>query len=698
MKLNRLMASMLVATSLSVFAQASKTDPVAAPVLAAPTAASKTTSPITVSAVDPYAVEYSAGRFLDPIKAKSAWGRGYTGKGSTILIIDTGINTKSPEFAGRIKGTIDYTRTSVEDTNGHGSNVAGIAAAARNATGMTGVAYDANLLIAKVATGTSYDFNSALKAIQWGAQNGAIVANISANEVSNADYNRYSTLIAPGVYKNTHPYYGGANYYNMATPAGLQSAMANNNIVLVVSAGNAGRMYPDNPATFATATDSKGNLVLGGRMLIVGAYDPNTGTIASFSNRAGTVCKNVVGSVCKDAYRTSDFYIMAPGVNDYSVGYGAANAYSVYSGTSQAAPSVTGAVAIINQMWPNMKPENIAKLLLQTANKNIKGYDVNTMGQGLLDLDRATQPVGALNLPTTGRINKTYNATVPTLISSGTAKIGTISNVMVVDSYNRDFYTNVKPATVAAVNPAGINPLQAVLPYTTQNNYSQLNAYSYANGFKIGDNDVRMFLSGPTGNPMLEVGHTKHYDAVDVRYAVGSFGETGTWLGNQSASLNNTVSATTYGSVGVSARLVDDQRVYSNFSYGFTRTNYNDGMVAGLNTVQSASWLVGYEKAMDLHQTVGIMLNQPTSVVRGTANVVAPNGFAADGETANWATQRVSLTPDVREYRVGTYYRYTDRSKLSNTSLTAFAEQRYNYMAQQGVKNTVVGFALDQRF
>jgi hypothetical protein len=336
--------------------------------------------------------------------------------------------------------------------------------------------------------------------------------------------------------------------------------------------------------------------------------------------------------------------------------------------------------------------------LLQTANKNIKGYDVNTMGQGLLDLDRATQPVGGLNIPTTGRVNKAYNAAVPTLITSGTAKIGAISNVMVVDSYNRDFYTTVKPATVAAVNYAGINPLQAVLPYTTQNNYSQLNGYSYANGFKLGDNDVRMFLNGPTGNPMLEVGHNKSYNGVDVRYAVGTFGEAGTWLGNQGSNTANTVSATTYGSVGVSARLVDDQRVYSNVSYGFTRTNYADGMVAGLNTVQSASWLVGYEKAMDQHQTVGVMLNQPTSVVRGTANVVAPNGFAADGETANWATQRVSLTPDVREYRVGTYYRYTDRSKMSNTSLTAFAEQRYNYMAQAGVKNTVVGFAIDQRF
>lgn len=697
MKLNRLAASMLVATSLSVFAQASKTDPVAAPTLAAPTAVSKV-APAPAPIVDPYAKEYSAGRFLDPINAKAAWDRGYTGKGSTILIIDTGINTRSPEFAGRIKGTIDYTRTSIEDTNGHGSNVAGIAAAARNMTGMTGVAFDANLLIAKVSTGSSYDMNSALKAIQWGAQNGAIVANISANEVSNADYNKYSTLIANGVYKNTHPYYGGANYYNMGTPAGLQSAMSNNNIVLVVSAGNAGRAYPDNPATYATATDSSGNLVLGGRMLIVGAYDPSTGTIASFSNRAATVCKNVVSNVCKDKYRTSDFYIMAPGVSDYSVGYGAATAYSIYSGTSQAAPTVTGAVAIINQMWPNMKPENIAKLLLATANKNIKNYDVNVMGQGLLDLDRATQPVGGLNIPTTGRVNKSYNATVPTLIGSGTAKLGTISSVMVVDSYNRDFYTNVKPATVAAVNYAGINPLQAVLPYTTQNNYSQLNGYSYANGFKLGDNDVRMFLNGPSGNPMIEVGHNKQYDGVDVRYAVGSFGEAGTWLGNQGANTAGTVSATTYASIGASARLVNDQRVYTNVSYGFTRTNYNEGMIASLGTVQSASWLVGYEKAMDQHQTVGVMLNQPTSVVRGSANVVAPSGFGSDGESINYSAQRVSLTPDACEYRVGTYYRYTDRSKLSNTSLTAFAEQRYNYMAQAGVKNTVVGFAIDQRF
>jgi subtilisin family serine protease len=87
--------------------------------------------------------EYNRGRYLGPINANSAYARGYTGKGSTILVIDTGININSPEFKNKILNTIDYTRTGILDNVGHGTNVASIAAGARNGVGTEGVAYDA---------------------------------------------------------------------------------------------------------------------------------------------------------------------------------------------------------------------------------------------------------------------------------------------------------------------------------------------------------------------------------------------------------------------------------------------------------------------------------------------------------------------------------------------------------------------------
>jgi hypothetical protein len=53
------------------------------------------------------------------------------------------------------------------------------------------------------------------------------------------------------------------------------------------------------------------------------------------------------------------------------------------SGTSQAAPHVTGAFGVLNQMWPYMKGDNLVRLVLNTANKDLPGYNVNVHGQGL---------------------------------------------------------------------------------------------------------------------------------------------------------------------------------------------------------------------------------------------------------------------------------------------------------------------------
>ena len=52
-----------------------------------------------------------------------------------------------------------------------------------------------------------------------------------------------------------------------------------------------------------------------------------------------------------------------------------------------AAPIVTGQVAVLHQMWPHMKGENLVKLVTTTADKDITGYDVNIHGQGIVDFD-----------------------------------------------------------------------------------------------------------------------------------------------------------------------------------------------------------------------------------------------------------------------------------------------------------------------
>jgi hypothetical protein len=634
--------------------------------------------------------EYNAGRYLGPINASSAYTRGYTGKGSTILIIDTGININSPEFKNKILNTIDYTRTGILDKVGHGTNVASIAAGARNGIGAEGVAYDANLLIAKVTDNTSYSFVNALKAIQWGASQNAIVANISANEVLNAAYVRNTTQIAPGVFKNTDPIYGGANYYNLIKPADWAAVLKGNNIILVVSAGNAGRAYPDNPATLATATDAAGNLVLGGRMMVVGNWNSLTNKLHVTSNAAGTICKNVVNNVCNDTYRISDFYIMAPG----TVNYGAnttVNGVAAMTGTSQAAPVVSGAVAIVNQMWPNMKPENIVKLLLVTANKSFAGYNVNTHGQGLLDLEKATRPVGVVGIPVTGR---TGTVSGGVLITSGSASLAKLSSVMVLDSFERDFYTTGNGLTIAQPN-AEFNVQQSALPYRTHNNYTQYNGYTDVYTAKSGNNLTRAYFDSRNQHHMIETGRTWQFGDVNVQVTAGGFQESGTLLGtgiNGALGYSNN-SYTTFGNAEVTKHLSHNDRVYGSVGYGVTSVNFVPGMINRLSAVQSYSWNLGFEHAFEKNHTAGLMLSQPVTVARATATATVPTSIDSNG-VVQYNQQTFSLTPPVNEMRLGAYYSYAARQ----TSVIGFAEHRQNYLGQAGVNNEVVGILINQSF
>jgi len=399
-------------------------------------------TPTAVPSADPgfYRTPEFANKATNLVRADVAYSRGWTGQGSTVLIMDTGVNANHPDLAGKIKYSQDFTKTNINDTHGHGTHVAGIVAANRDGKGMHGVAFDAKLAIAKIGTNSNINIGAASAAMAWASQySDVIVANLSANVVYQKAYTDASREVKPGLWINTHQHYGGTNYYNKETPQGMRIPA---NMVLTVSAGNSNLGYVQNPATFAVATDSAGNLVHGGRMLVVGNWNAGLGKVEGA--RAGHMCKDFVNNVCRDRYRMSDFYILAPGSGVYSTNR--TGGYSVMSGTSQAAPVVAGAVAIIHQLWPYMTPENQVQLLLKTADRNLPGYDVNTHGQGLLDLDRATQPVGSLGISTTGRTGRAAPVTAFSVPGGTGAIAAQVSSVSAVDDFQRDFQVDISSA------------------------------------------------------------------------------------------------------------------------------------------------------------------------------------------------------------------------------------------------------------
>jgi len=161
--------------------------------------------------------------------------------------------------------------------------------------------------------------------------------------------------------------------------AALHEALAGGALV-VAAAGNRGAAHPDWPARFAREAWANGPQAAGA-LLAVGAVDAQ-GRIAPFSNRAG------------DAAR---WYLVAPGVDVVSAWADADDAQAMHSGTSMAAPAVSGAAALLLELWPQLTPREAAEILLASARDlGAPGTDP-VYGRGLLDVAAALRPVGGLH-------------------------------------------------------------------------------------------------------------------------------------------------------------------------------------------------------------------------------------------------------------------------------------------------------------
>ena len=120
---------------------------------------------------------------LDAIDAPDVWST-TTGGGITVCILDTGLDFDHPEFAGaNIVGSANFVadgHKTAEDGNGHGTHVAGTVAAQPNGTGVVGVAFDVNLLIARVLGDDGSGLTSGVvKGVNWCVAQGADILSLS---------------------------------------------------------------------------------------------------------------------------------------------------------------------------------------------------------------------------------------------------------------------------------------------------------------------------------------------------------------------------------------------------------------------------------------------------------------------------------------------------------------------------------------
>lgn len=653
----------------------------------------------------------------------NAWARGITGKGATIAVLDNGFDLTHSDFAGKIVASKNFNSVVAAQNpknptavtwGWHGTLMTGIAAGISNGAGTVGVAPDAKLLLGQVGQGankTSVEMAAVYKGIDWASANGATVINLSLGANFDTNFQRQITLLNPsvtGIWKAPTTY--GSLYSYSMKDVNAFAVGTNRGSIIVAAAGNQALPYAQFPGAFATQVDSTGKLVLGGRMLIVGATDVTGTRIAPFSNLAGHICTNVSGTTCNDPYQVKDFYVVAPGMQVYGshanqLNMGTNGATAV-QGTSPAAAYVSGGIALMKQAWPQLRPEQLVAITLNTAKdltynpvtkkNDLIGVD-SVYGHGLVDFDAATKPMGALvlanntKLTGSGPQGKVLQLQGTGVVTAGATSLGTSSvlqNAQAVDTIGRNY-------TVDLTKAVGYNNALSYQYGTPWMAFAGANYKHFAT--PVGKDGVLTFMSSDGGASSQY--EWQHGPDTRVSFEVGTLQEKNGFLGTQGGgAMAFGGSNTAWTGVGFDQKIATNTSLIGKYTMGVTRTNnVQDSMVQLGSTVIADSWKLGVAQSNLMFEgktkdTLSLAVATPVAVRRGHATVTGVTGYTytdnADGTTdANPIIQseRVSLAPKTREMNLVLGYTITQNN---TSSIGVNVVRQFNAGGQAGVQGT----------
>ncbi|MXW45191.1 MAG: S8 family serine peptidase [Gammaproteobacteria bacterium] len=336
---------------------------------------------------------------LAEIGADYAYARGYSGQGVTVGIIDTGVDPNHSAFSGKLHSSSGVASQScpggacsfgpIRDTGSHGTAVSGILAAARNGGRMHGVAYNAQLLALGIQLGTAPPVYRPVDLINPASFR-------SLDEQGQGLYRRIGS--ATRIINHSFGYEGVVTDYTAAEYRAAFGRTVDSLIqagtpdsektILVWAAGNSnGRRdangnLADASSPNLTAATPHYFPELRGHFITVVATGSN-GDITSYSNRCGVA---------------ADYCIAAPGSGIYGPAAGSTDSYGNWAGTSLATPQVTGALALMEEAFRGqLGSTEMVSRLFAAADKSGIYADQDIYGQGLLDVEKATRPIGAMS-------------------------------------------------------------------------------------------------------------------------------------------------------------------------------------------------------------------------------------------------------------------------------------------------------------
>ncbi|MEU2488658.1 S8 family serine peptidase [Streptomyces sp. NPDC012617] len=281
------------------------------------------------------------------VNAPQAWAEGFDGKGTTVAVLDTGIDATHPDVKDRVKQSRSFVPgEEVVDGNGHGthvaSTIAGSGAASDGAN--KGVAPAADLIVGKVLSNEGSGADSGIiEAMEWAKAEGADVVSMSLG--------------------SSIPDDGGD-----PMAQAVDALSADGGPLFVIAAGNAyGAGTIGSPGSAASA-------------LTVAAVDKQDRR-ADFSS---------MGPLVRSYGLKPD--LSAPGVDINAAASqsvpGIDGMYQSMSGTSMATPHVAGAAAVLKQRHPEWSGQRI-KDALMSSSKLLPDHTPYEQGTGRLDVKAA---------------------------------------------------------------------------------------------------------------------------------------------------------------------------------------------------------------------------------------------------------------------------------------------------------------------
>lgn len=318
------------------------------------------------------------------VRAHQAWDAA-TGAGSTIAIVDSGIDHDHEDVHAKVVGGTTYIEgcrseedrqdndacdrdgdwgDGEDDGNVHGTHVAGIAAAITdNGVGIAGIAPEADLLAVKVLDSTgSGTFEDVADGIIWSTDNGADVINLSLGGLQGhqvlAELGELDDIIEAVEYANSQ------------------------GVLVVAAAGNDAVPLCNEPA-FREG------------VVCVGATDRRElpAAYSSWSNKPDRIGVSAPGGslivlVCGEGILST----VPAGEGMDSCGYPSNQAYTEYDGTSMAAPHVAGVGALV--LEEGCSREDAIDVIVETARipqTDLRGVWDPRYGYGIVDADAAVE-------------------------------------------------------------------------------------------------------------------------------------------------------------------------------------------------------------------------------------------------------------------------------------------------------------------